>query len=166
MPTSPRILVVDTDVERAIALRQLLGASGFDVTHAIGNAAGIASLERSPADVIIAVGREVGDVAALLAEADDALVIVRLEKSLGLVWPARSWGVYELVEIDASAETLIAVVDRAAREASMRRELAVLRSRMADGIASSLIGRSGPMVHVRELIGRAAASPAHCPHHW
>jgi len=158
MPTTSRILVVDTDIERATALRQLLGASGFEVSHAAGNARGIAALERSAVDIVIAVGREVGDVAALLGETDDALVIVRVEKSSGLVWPARSWGVYELVDVDASAETLIAVVDRAAREAKMRRELALLRSRMADGIASSLIGRSASMVQVRELVGRAASS--------
>jgi DNA-binding NtrC family response regulator len=158
MPPHPRILVVDTDVERAQALRQLLGVSGFDASHAIGIAGGIAALERAPADVIIAVGREVGDVAALLGESDDALVIVRVEKSSGLVWPARSWGVYELIDIDASSESLIAVVDRAAREAGMRRDLTLLRSRMADGLAASLIGRSGPMLQVRELIGRAAAS--------
>ncbi|MEO5814937.1 MAG: sigma 54-interacting transcriptional regulator [Gemmatimonadaceae bacterium] len=158
MPSPPRVLVVDTDVERALTLRQLLGVSGFDATHAIGIAGGIAALERSPADVIVVVGREVGDVAALLGEADDALVVVRLEKSSGLAWPARSWGVYELVDIDASSDALIAVVDRASREASMRRELSLLRSRMVEGVAASLIGRSGPMQHVRELIGRAAAS--------
>ncbi|MEO8334736.1 MAG: sigma 54-interacting transcriptional regulator [bacterium] len=158
MPSASRILVVDPDVERGLALRQLLGVSGFDASHAVGINAGIASLERSPADVIVVVGREVGDVAALLGEADDALVIVRLEKSTGLVWPARSWGVYELVDIDVSSEALIVVVDRAAREAGMRRDLALLRSRMADGVAAALIGRSGPMLQVRELIGRASAS--------
>ncbi len=158
MPSPPRILVVDTDAERALALRQLLGVSGFDAMHAIGMAGGIAVLEHAPADVVIAVGREVGDVAALLGEANDALVIVRVEKSSGLSWPARSWGVYELIDIDASSEALIAVVDRAAREAGMRRDLALLRARMVDGVAASLIGRSGPMLQVRELIGRAAAS--------
>ncbi len=158
MPQPPRTLVVDTDSERAIALRQLLGVSGFDASHAVGVAGGIAALQQTPADVIIVVGREVGDVAALISEADDALVVVRLERSTGLVWPARSWGVYELVDIDASPDTLIAVVDRAAREASMRRDLALLRSRMAEGDAATLIGRSAPMLRVRELVGRAAAS--------
>jgi len=158
MPSPSRVLVVDTDAERALALRQLLGVSGFDASHAIGIAGGIAVLERTPADVIVVVGREVGDVAALLGESNDALVIVRVEKSSGLVWPARSWGVYELIDIDVSSEALIAVVDRAAREAGMRRDLALLRSRVADGVAASLIGRSGPMLQVRELIGRAAAS--------
>jgi two-component system response regulator HydG len=158
MPSHPRILVVDTDAERALALRQLLGVSGFDASHAIGIAGGIAVLERTPADVVIVVGREVGDVAALLAEVNDALVIVRVEKSTGLVWPAKSWGVYELIDVDASSEAIIAVVDRAAREAGMRRDLALLRARVADGVAASLIGRSGPMLQVRELVGRAAAS--------
>jgi DNA-binding NtrC family response regulator len=158
MASAPRVLVIDTSSARASALQQLLGASGFESSHSGSIRDGLASLERSAVDVIVVVARTDSEIAPLLGGAHDAHVVVRLDASSALVTVARTWGAYEVVSRDASSDELLAVVDRAAREAGMRRDLALLRARAADGVASSLIGRSSAMVHVRELIGRAAAS--------
>ena len=158
MASPLRVLVVDTNSERASALQQLLGTSGFESSRAGSIGDGVRSLELSVVDVIVVVASHASEVAPLLGAAHDAHVVVRVMGS----WPSASslskWGVYEIVALDAVSETLLAVIDRAARDATMRRELVLLRSRTADGAAAALIGRSSAMVQVRELIGRAAAS--------
>jgi DNA-binding NtrC family response regulator len=157
MASAPRVLVVDTSNARAFALQQMLDASGFETSHCVSIAAGVASLERSAVDVIIVAASDASDVAPLIGEADHAQVVVRVDELVG-VSKARAWGAYDILSHDATFETLLPVIDRAAREAGMRRELALHRSRAANGVAAALIGRSSAMKHVRELIGRAAAS--------
>ena len=67
---------------------------------------------------------------------------------------------FDLVSRDEAHDVLLFAVERAAREAVLRRELSTLRARVSDAAASAMIGRSNAMTHVRELIGRAAASRA------
>jgi DNA-binding NtrC family response regulator len=157
MASAPRVLVVDTSSTRAFALQQQLDASGFESSHSLSVAAGVASLQHSTVDVIVVAARDAGDVSPLLGEADHAQVVVRVDDVVGTS-AARTWGAYDVLSLDATFETLLPVIDRAAREAGMRRELAVHRSRTAHGVAAALIGKSSAMAHVRELIGRAAAS--------
>ncbi|MEP6731340.1 MAG: sigma 54-interacting transcriptional regulator [bacterium] len=158
MASAPRVLVVDTNIERARALQDLLGASGFESTHSASISAALEALERVPVDVIFVAANDAGEIAQLLGEADHAHVIARIEDATVSVPPPKSWGVYELLAHDASSATVLAVIDRAVRDGVMRRELALLRSRALDGIASALIGRSSVIAHVRERVGRAAAS--------
>lgn len=158
MASAPRVLVVDSDGERALVLLELLAASGFETTCSGTVTEGAASLARDAVDVVIVSAGAAADLAPLLGEVGDANVLVRTYGSESAGMSARSWGAYEAVPADAPPDLVVAVVDRAVRDAAMRREMALLRARAADVGSSQLIGRSAQMAQLRELIGRAAAS--------
>jgi DNA-binding NtrC family response regulator len=52
----------------------------------------------------------------------------------------------------------VVVVPDDSRESQLHCELAMLRARVGDGVQRALVGRSSAIAHVRELVGRAAAS--------
>ena len=158
MASVPRVLVVDSDGTRALVLQQLFAASGFETVLSGTVAEGAASLDRHAVDVVIVSASAVPDIAPLLGEVGDANVVVRTNGSRSDPAAVRNWGAYATVAADSPSDVVVAVVDRAARDASMRRELALLRARAAEGVASRLIGRSAQVLQLRELIGRAAAS--------
>jgi two-component system response regulator HydG len=67
-------------------------------------------------------------------------------------------GAFDLVHRADDVDAVLFAVERAAQEGLLRREVAMLRARVSDAAAEALIGRSGVMTRVRELIGRAASS--------
>lgn len=69
-------------------------------------------------------------------------------------------GVSDVVDPMGGEHGLIVAVERAAREGSLMRELAMLRARVGEAARTALVGRSAAIGRVRELVGRAAASRA------
>jgi DNA-binding NtrC family response regulator len=68
--------------------------------------------------------------------------------------------VTDVIDPASGERAMLAAIERAAREGQLRRELAMLRARLGDVARHALVGRSPAISRVRELIGRAAASPA------
>jgi DNA-binding NtrC family response regulator len=89
-----------------------------------------------------------------------ALVVLTRNASVSAAREAAKLGAYEVVDRARGSDALLLAVDRAVRDGQLARELAMLRARVGDVAAHGLVGRSNAMSHVRELVGRAAASRA------
>ncbi len=164
MPVHTRVLVVDTEGPAASGLRHLLTAAGYESSHAIDTDHALDTLERASTDVVL-LGLGVAGLhgLTLLASASGAasgaqIVLLAGPDDGALVRDGLRLGAFDSVARGGDTDTLLFAVERAAREGVLRRELAMLRARSSDASATSLVGRSGAMIRVRELIGRAAAS--------
>ena len=164
MHSIARVLVAGRDEPNLNTVHRLLESAG----HAV-------SRTECPEDVVRRVGAGEADVVLL---ADDALAgLDRLIQAHGAdastsfvalsgtlsssqASAALRAGVSDVVDPASTEPTLLAAVERAAREGQLRRELAILRARVSDAAQRALIGRSPAMVRVREIVGRAAASCA------
>src|SRR5258708_37354155 len=122
MPSAARILLVDTSAERAYALQQLLGAAGYETVYSESAEDAVAVLERAGADVLVVKASDVADVAPLFDAADDAAIIVQVDRDGDADWSPTKWGGRDVVACDAGAEEILAVVERAAHEMGIRRE--------------------------------------------
>lgn len=161
MPNHTRVLVVDGEGTEATGLRHLLSAAGYEISHAPTTERAVAQLERAGADVVLLALELVGlpGVAQLAGVAGGAqLVLLVTKDEHGAGRAALRLGAFDLVRRGDDIDTLFFAVERAAQEGLLRREVAMLRARVSDVAAESLIGRSSAMTRVRELIGRAAAS--------
>jgi len=161
MPTHTRVLVVDGEGTEATGLRHLLSAAGYEISHAPTTERALAQLERAGADVVLLALDVVGlpgvaQVAGIAGGAQLVLLVTNEERTAGRA--ALRLGAFDLVHRGDDIEAMFFAVERAAREGLLRREVAMLRARVGDVAAESLVGRSSAMSSVRELIGRAAAS--------
>ncbi len=164
MPIHTRVLVVDAEGPEASGLRHLLSAAGYEASHATSTDQALDSLERQATDVVLlGVGMAGLHGVTLLAAAPGAaggaqiLVLAGPDDGV-LVRDALRLGAFDSIMRGGDTDTLLFAVERAAREGVLRRELAMLRARSSDQANEAFIGRSGAMIRVRELIGRAAAS--------
>jgi two-component system response regulator HydG len=164
MLKTARVLLVD-DGEAGFSLFQShLELAGHQVRRVGGAEEAIPILGVGEADVVI-LSSELISWLDRLAEAQCGSAVVSFivaaqDPPPDLVRRALSGGVAEVVDRAQGADALLLVVERAMRETQLKRELAVLRARVGDEARRSLIGRSPSMAHVRELVGRAAASRA------
>ena len=158
MSSACRVLVVDTSTSRSTALQALLGAAGYDACVSSSIAAAAAVLGGDGVDVVIATVQEATDIEPLVGPADDASLILQVPGSEEAAMRSVGSTVHTVLSCDVSPDVLLSVVERAVRDTNIRRELALLRARASDDIAQTLIGRSAAITHLRELIGRAAAS--------
>jgi len=160
--TSPtRVLIVDADGTGAPALLQLLAAAGFETSHASGVDRAVDTLLRSGTDVVLlALGRPgLRGVSQLAAAAGDAqLVLFAPPGQEATAREGLQLGACDVVEHSRDMHTLLLALERAAHEARLRREVAALRARLGEETEQALVGRSEGMRHVRELVGRAAAT--------
>lgn len=164
MPTHPRVLVVDADGADCTAVRHLLAAAGHETIHAAGCDAALDELERAAVDVVLLAYDVVGlhgitVLAAAPGAASGAQIVIRARAAdLAAARDGLRLGAFDLLERDADSDALLFAVERAAREGSLRRELAQLRARVGEVAERTLVGRSGAVMRVRELVGRAAGS--------
>ncbi len=158
MPTESRVLVIDASTHRSTALHELLGAAGYEASVAGSIMEGASVLGRSGVDVVIATVPVASDVEPLVGPADDASIIVQVDGSEEDAIRSVGSTVHTVLSCNVAVDVLFSVVERAARDTALRRELALLRARASEEIAQTLIGRSTTMMQLRELIGRAAAS--------
>ena len=164
MHSIARVLVAGRDEPKLLALHHLLESAGHVVSRTACTEEAARRVGAGEADVVLL--------------ADDALASLdRLMEAQGLGVPtsfvalsstlsasqacvALRTGVSDVVDPGSAEPTLLAAVERAAREGRLRRELAMLRARVGDAAQSALVGRSPAMSRVRELVGRAAAGRA------
>jgi DNA-binding NtrC family response regulator len=156
MPHHTRVLVVDTDAARATLLAELLAPAGYETRHAPrADAPG-----PDPDLVVLSVDAIDGEAVARTAAAapEASLLVVTSAFVHSRARDAVRHGARDVVARDAGGEAVLEAAERAAQEGRNRRDLAALRARLGAEARQALVGGSPPMVMVRELIGRAAAS--------
>lgn len=162
MMSSPtRVLIVDADGAGAAALRQLLAAAGFESSHTAGVDRAVDHLARGAADVVLlALGAPgLRDVARLVTAAGEAqVVLLAAAGQESLAREGLRLGACDVVDHTRDVNALLFALERAANDGRLRRELATLRARVSEEAQQALVGRSGGMARVRELVGRAAAT--------
>lgn len=161
MSSATRVLIVDADGAGAPALLQLLAAAGFETSHAAGIDRAVELLLRAGSEVVLlALGRRgLHGVSQLSAAAGDAqLVLLAGPGQESLARDGLRLGACDVVDHSRDMNSLLFALERAAHEAGLRREVAMLRARLGEEAQQALIGRSEAMKRVRELVGRAAAT--------
>jgi DNA-binding NtrC family response regulator len=161
MHSATRVLVIDADNARIPSLLELLAAAGYEGHHATCVESATEHLARAGTDVVL-LSFDAGGLGALTriaAAAPHAEVVLQscasreIEAREGLRLGASDVTVWE-----RGTDVLLFALERAARDGRRRQELALLRARASEQAAGSLVGRSAPMLALRELVGRAAAS--------
>jgi two-component system response regulator HydG len=161
MSTHTRVLIVNADGGAATALLHLLGPAGYQASLATDLEQAEGMLERADADVVL-LSLDVAGLAGvtrLAAAAPEAeLVMLADAGQAEMAREGLRLGACDVVARTGDLDAFLFALERAAREGRMRRELAILRTRVHANAEHELVGRSPSMTLVRELIGRAAAS--------
>src|SRR5512140_899135 len=168
MPRSePRILVVDDHREMAALLADELGEAGYAVTVEVSGDAAIAALRGSPFDVVLTdlrMERTDGfDVLAAAQTADPTLPVLIMTAfgAIETAVEAIKRGAFHYVTKPFRLDEVRLYVERALEHRRLKAENRQLRG-LADGASAlgGLVGQSAAIRAVRELVARAARSPA------
>jgi two-component system response regulator HydG len=159
MTVHSRVLLVDPDGPDVMSLRHLLAAAGFETVQATSTDAAVEQLHA--VDVVL-LGLEQAGLPGLTRVANASAgvqTIAMMDAEPGeLGREALRLGAFDLVRRAIDADSLLFAVERAVHAGTLLREVTMLRARVGDRVAQSLIGRSSAMASVRDLVGRAAAS--------
>lgn len=161
MPVHTRVLVIDADAERTPRLLEVLAAAGYETHLAPDVESAVAQQSRAAADVVLISYEQHGAVGVtrIAAAVPDAEVVLHVGATReGEAREALRLGAADVVVRERGTDPMLFALERAARDGRRREELALLRARSSEQVARALVGRSTPMIGLRELIGRAAAS--------
>lgn len=157
------MLVIERDARVRELADQVLTLAGHVVRVVDAAARGAAALAEEAFDVIVVDGSQ------LVAEELTPVVAASAHESFAIVATVPA-GVDDLRLLEQGAHSCLArpidpdalrlAVERAGREAMRTRELLLLRGLLGGQADSVLVGRSPAMQRLRELVNRAAASPA------
>lgn len=168
--SAPKILVIDDETAILDTLRILLKREGFEVTTAVGGAAGLERLHESRPDVVLSDVRMpgVGGLEVLLAakEVDRTLPVILMtaQASLQTAIRAVNEGAFYYIQKPFANDELVAICRRAAESGQLRRENRQLRRenqelRERDHAAVTRpIGRSKRFMDVLKLAETVAPS--------
>jgi two-component system nitrogen regulation response regulator NtrX len=156
------VLVVDDDDELRGGVVRLLRLHQFDTIEACDGAEGLAMIESQDPDLVITdlhmpekTGIELLE--ALRSKGDDRPVLVMSGAgTIELAIKATRLGALDFIEKPVRGERLVVSVENALRFRRLRDEHELLKAE--SGASSELLGASVAMQHVRELIGKVAAS--------
>jgi DNA-binding NtrC family response regulator len=164
MITTARVLLVDDGEPSLSVLQNVIESAGHQVLRTQGIDETARRLGAGEVDVVILPSALVASmdrlVEAQCGTAPASFIVLAHEPSAELARTALRVGATEVIDRAAGEHTLSVVVERAARDGRLRRELAMLRARIGDAAQQSLVGRSAPTTRLREVVGRAAASRA------
>lgn len=161
MPAHTRVLVIDADAERTPQLLEVLATAGYETSLARDVESAIAQQSPPAADVVLISYDQQGAVGVtrIAATAPDAEVVLHVDAAREReAREALRLGAADVVVRERGIDPMLFALERAARDGRRREELALLRARSREHAAGTLVGRSAPMVALRELVGRAAAS--------
>ena len=160
------VLVVDDDPHMRTLLKEVLSDHGYDAITAEGGNRALAVLEEQDVAVVLTDLRMAG------MAGDELLVQAkRLYPNLNIILmtgfgsvetaiEAMRHGAYDYLIKPVRNEDLLRVIERAVREAALRRELACLRQHVLQEYSfHQIIGKSKAMLDVFDLIRRVAESP-------
>lgn len=164
MLTPARVLLVANEEPDASALRQLVTSAGHEILVARTPDEAALQLADGHAEVVVLADADHQALERLMAAACASqlvtFVLLAQSSSTSTVREALRLGATEVVARSAGDDAIVVALDRAVRETRRSRELAMLRARVGEQAERTLIGRSSAITHVRELVGRAAASRA------
>lgn len=163
-PGTPAFLIVDDDEEMGAMLRKLLRKKGIHAHVVQSGAAALDAIDLDPPAVLVTDVR-LGDVDGIelareaMRRVPTLTVLVMTGfGSMDLAVKAMRAGAFDFVTKPVELKTLDVVLDRAARQASLQRELVVLREQGGGEDSSGLIGSSDAMREVIELTRRVAGT--------
>jgi len=161
MFTIARVLLAGGEERELMGLRRALESAGHTVSHAATLEEATRRVLASDFDVLVLTdGLEQSLERLVSARCGEsaAIVVMAQRPTVEGVRDALRQGASDVVDAAAEDYVLLAAVERAARDGQLRRELSMLRARLGEASQQALVGRSGGMAHVRELVGRAAGS--------
>ena len=164
MLTQARVLLVTDEERDASALGHFLTSAGHETVHADTLDGAVERLAQGEADVAVLAHDAHGSrgleqlVAAPCASQSVAIVVLTHTVSASAAREVLRMGASEVVARSEGHDALLVAIERAVREGERQRELAMLRARVGEAVERTLVGRSSAIAHVRELVGRAAAS--------
>lgn len=165
MLTHARVLLVSREGRDLETLTQLLASAGHDVAGPASVEKAVLRLGQGEADIVVLSSPDGGlhglEQLTAAASMTAGVNVILLADGLagGQVRDALRMGASDVVERAAGDDALLVAVERATRAQQMLCEVAMLRARVGDETQHALVGRSSSIVRVRELVGRAAASP-------
>ncbi|WP_447974812.1 sigma-54-dependent transcriptional regulator [Nitrospira sp. Kam-Ns4a] len=159
------VLVVDDDAAMRALLKDVLADRGHQVAVAEGGREALKQLQEQDYEVVLTDLR-MRDLQGieLLAEIkrvfpDTNVIIMTAFGSVESAVEAMKQGAYDYVTKPIKTEELLLVVERAVREAALRREVARLRKEVSREYSfHQILGKSKPMREVFDLIRRVADS--------
>jgi DNA-binding NtrC family response regulator len=164
--SAARLLVVEDQAIVRDLVVQVLREEGHEV-EAVGTGEdGLRRMERELYDLVLldlalpGIGGMEVLAAARTLQTDAQFVMMTGHGSVASAVEALRLGAFDYLSKPVDVDELALVVQRALREAELRREVARLRSRTGEGARGSIIGRSPPMQRLFELIERVAPTRA------
>ena len=161
-----RVLIVeDEDVLRDL-LASLLRGEGYGVDTVGSGEEALRLLDRELYDIVLLdlnlpgmYGMNVLS-AAPAVQTDAQFIVMTAFGSVDTAVEAMKLGAFDYINKPFRTEELLLTLERARREAQLRREVAQLRRRQGDGVRSLMIGRSPAMERLYDLIERVAPTRA------
>jgi len=161
-----RILIVDDEANIRRMLGALLRAEGFDVVEAAnGNAALLALDEVHPdlifMDLMMPPGPDGIETLGRIRERDSAVPVIMMSGKAQLTDAVRAvkLGAFQFLEKPLGPEAVLVTLRSALELTRARAENRVLRSQLG-AARIEMVGRSGPMMAVRERITQVAGTEA------
>ena len=162
-----RVLVVEDDSVVLGLLVKILTEAGYQVTGAPSGEAALGELDKQLFDAVLldlnlpgVQGMDVLSVGPTL-QTDTPFIVMTAFGSVDTAVEAMKRGAFDYVSKPFRTEELLLTLRRAHEEAELRREVARLRRQVKEvGAAPEMVGRSGAMDRVRDLIARVAPSRA------
>ncbi len=160
-----RVLIVDDEPNIRRMVGALLSTEGYDVREAADGASGVRAVEEEEPDVALIDLMMPGgmDGIATLSKirerwTDLPVIMMSGRASLSDAVRATKVGAVNFLEKPLAPETVLLALSSALELRQARRAARVLRAEL--GRTGEMVGSSGAMVHVRELIARVAQSDA------
>lgn len=162
MPTIARVLLVDGDESSLSVLQPALESAGHTVLRENDVDSARRRIGSGDTDVVVLPSTLVDSLARLVESqcggARAGFVVLAVRPSAAIVRTALAAGAADVVDGSRGEDAFLLAVERCARDVQRERELTMLRARVGDAAQRALIGRSSAVTHLREAVGRAAAS--------
>src|SRR5947209_12953909 len=153
MHTIARVLLAGGEEADLSGLRQMLESAGHVVSHALTREDATRRVLAADIDVLVlthGLERSLEQFVSARCGDSAAIVVMAQRPTVDGVQDALRGGASDVVDASAEAYVLLAVVERAARDGQLRRELAMLRARLGEASHHALIGRAPWMARVRQ----------------
>ena len=160
------ILIVDDEESIRYSLRGILEDEGHEVREAASGEEALAVLKESVPDLIFLdiwlTGMDGLEVLESIAPGEDSppVIMISGHGNIETAVTAIKNGAFDFIEKPLSLEKVILAVDKALEFSNLRRENLALKSRIAEGKAREVTGRSAVVRELKEHIASVAPTDA------